>query len=432
VFYVLQVELSKHKILQITQTIKKSDSIFSAKRYLESLGSGSVIGRQDEAEKLVKLLHPSNDGFSLPFVSVFGKSGTGKSTLVRFVCDALSQVSSCFVNLRRADTHFGCANLILESLGGKPVKSSAGINSAINGIQNQIQETLAQDKKSNFVLILDEFDVIFSDKRRRGSDFLYKLFALSESLRSLGLWLCIVAISNSKLEDHSLEERVRSRMGGDYEVYFTPYAESDIFHILKQRAKKAFSQKPADDVLLECARLCAEESGDCRRALCLLLKTVEIAEGKAVVSDVQKASVSLNEDFHESMIQTCTVHQKAILLAMARLGWQNKSDIYSTKEIFEEYQSLRMDVHHLGYRRLFDLLDELENLGIVTSQKKSDGRFGYHKLYRLLVHYDLVGYLVSKEDWYKQLDEIIFYKNHLAEIQTQVKCRQELERQMRR
>ena len=79
----LQVELSKQEIQKIRQRIEKSDSVFSEKRYLESLGSpNSIIGRQNEAEELVKLLHPSRDGFSLPFVSVFGKSGTGKSTVI--------------------------------------------------------------------------------------------------------------------------------------------------------------------------------------------------------------------------------------------------------------------------------------------------------------------------------------------------------------
>ena len=164
----LQVELSKQKIGEIKNKIRKLDAIFSEKRYLESLGSTiSIFGREDEAEKIMNFLYPAKDGFSFPFVSVYGKSGTGKSTVVKFICDNMTDVFSyCFVNLRRTDTHFGCANLILENLDGKPVKSSAGINTAINNIEKQIEETLIRDKKSNFILVLDEFDVIFSDKIR--------------------------------------------------------------------------------------------------------------------------------------------------------------------------------------------------------------------------------------------------------------------------
>ena len=119
----LQVQLSKQKIEEIKNKIKRSESIFSEKRYLESVGPPiSIIGRETEAEKIMKFLYPAKDGFSFPFVSVYGKSGTGKSTVVKFVCDNMTDVFSyCFVNLRRTDTHFGCANLILENLDGEPV-----------------------------------------------------------------------------------------------------------------------------------------------------------------------------------------------------------------------------------------------------------------------------------------------------------------------
>ena len=414
---VLQVELSKQKILRIKNKIKRSKSIFSEKRYLESLGPPvSIIGREKEAEKIVKSLHPAKDGFQLSLVSVYGKGGTGKSTVVKFVCKNLGDVSSyCFVNLRRSDTHFGCANLILENLDCDPVKSSAGINAAMNGIEKQIEEALIRDAKSNFILVLDEFDVIFSDKRRRGTDFVYKLLTLAETLRSKDFWLCIVAISNTQLNDYTLEERVRSRLN-ECEVYFPPYTYNDILEILRVRAQKAFVDQVDENVLRECASLSSAESGDCRHALQLLCKAAEIADGAISVSDVKNASNQLQKDYHEDVIKTATGHQKLLLLSMARLCIQNDKDVYSTKEIFNEYQSLHIkDGKHLEYRRVFDLLDELENLGVVESNKTSQGRFGYHKLYRLLVHYDLVGYLVCGINWYNQVNEISLLKR-LGEI----------------
>ena len=395
----LQVELSKQKIGEIKNKIRKFEAIFSEKRYLESLGPPiSILGRENEAEKIMKFLHPAKDGFSFPFVSVYGKSGTGKSTVVKFICDNMTDVFSyCFVNLRRTDTHFGCANLILESLDGEQVKSSAGINTAINNIEKQIEETLIRDKKSNFILILDEFDVIFSDKRRRGSDFVYKLLTLIETLRSKGYWLCIVAISNSRLVDFPLEERIRSRMD-ECDVYFPPYTGKDVVQILRERAEKAFVDKVDDDVLRECAILSSAESGDCRYALQLLLKTAEIAKGPISVSDVKNAYGQLKKDYPEEIIKTVTYHQKLLLLAMARMTMlYEEEEAFSTKEIFSEYRGLLFGKPKLlEYRRVFDLLNELENLGILASVKNSEGRYGYHKLYRLVIPHHDVGSMVSK------------------------------------
>ena len=393
----LQVELSKQKIGEIKNKIRKFEAIFSEKRYLESLGPPiTIFGRENEAEKIMKFLHPAKDGFSFPFVSVYGKSGTGKSTVVKFICDNMTDVFSySFVNLRRTDTHFGCANLILESLDGEQVKSSAGINTAINNIEKQIEETLIRDKKSNFILILDEFDVIFSDKRRKGSDFVYKLLTLVETLRSKDYWLCVVAISNSRLADFPLEERVRSRMA-ECDVYFPPYKGEDVLQILRERAKKAFADKVDDDVLRACAILSSAESGDCRYALQLLLKTAEIAKDPISVSDVKNAYRQLKKDYPEEIIKTVTYHQKLLLLAMARMTMLYEEEIFSTKEIFSEYRGLLPPLKHLEYRRVFDLLNELENLGILASVKNSEGRYGYHKLYRLMIPHHDVGCMVSK------------------------------------
>ncbi len=395
--YVLQVELSKEKIEELKNKISKFDAIFSEKRYLESLGQPiSILGRENEAEKILKFLLPAKDGFSLPFVSIYGKSGTGKSTVVKFICDSITEVfSHCFANLRRTDTHFGCANLILENLDGEPVKSSAGINTAMKNIEKQIEEILTKDKKSNFVLILDEFDAIFSDKRRKGSDFVYKLLHLVETLRSKGYWLCIVAILNSRLLDYPLEERIRSRMD-ECEVYFPPYKGGDVMQILRERAEKAFVEKVDDDVLRECAALSSAESGDCRHALQLLLKTAEIATWPYSVSDVKNAYGQLKKDYQEEVIKTVTFHQKMLLLAMAKMTQLYDEEVFSTKEIFDEYRNLLHASKRLEYRRLFDLLEELENLGIIASVKKSEGRYGYHKFYRLLVSYYDIGTMVSK------------------------------------
>jgi cell division control protein 6 len=105
----------------------------------------------------------------VPFVAVYRRSGSGKSTIVKFVCENLNGVSHCFVNLRKARTVFGCANLILAELSKPNLKSAQGINLAVEKIQVAILSRLKKTANKLFVLALDEFDVLFYDRRGKPS-----------------------------------------------------------------------------------------------------------------------------------------------------------------------------------------------------------------------------------------------------------------------
>ena len=406
---VLQVELNADHLSQIKKRIDSKNKIFSDKRYLESLGPPiKIVGREKQAEKLLEFLYVPKNGISSPFVSVYGKSGTGKSTVTKYVCENLSDVTSyCFVNLRRAKTHFECANLILEELGDTPVKPYEGINSCFNKIESQIAQTLSLENKKNFILILDEFDVIFSDARSSPTDYVYKILDMIERLRTQGFFLCIVAISNSNLSDYSLDDRVKSRME-NLEVFFPPYSKHELLQIIHDRAKKAFRKKPSKKVLEKCSQLCSDEYGDCRRALHLLRLAGESAKGNAIsVDDVKKAYDKLDSDKLDLILETVTSHQRIILAAISQASLFGTKEFFSTNEIFERYQSLcgPIEMRSLSYRRVFDLLADLENTGIIISKTRSKGRHGFHNFYKLTYDYRLVGYMIDANWWCSQMDE---------------------------
>jgi len=163
--------LDVEKISELRRTIEKKNSIFADMRYLDNLFLPSeIIGRFQESEELLKILMGFDKGLPVPFVSVYGRSGSGKSTVTKFVCQEISDVVElCFVNLRKTRTIFGCANTINSELGGE-IKKSQGLDAVINSIQNLICNSLRKNSKRHFVLVLDEFDVIFSDRRGNPSD----------------------------------------------------------------------------------------------------------------------------------------------------------------------------------------------------------------------------------------------------------------------
>jgi len=248
--------VDKQDLKRISAEIEKENVHFANKTFLDNLTLPSkIIGREKKAKELVRFLLGYKQGLVVPFVSVYGRSGSGKSTIVKFVCENLSEdISYVFVNLRKARTVFGCANLILTELGQPSLKSAQGINTAIERISDTIEQDLKKKKNITklFILVLDEFDVLLHDKRGKPSDFIYKLLVMEEKLREKGYLICIISISNNVIADYEIDDRVKSRIGTS-EVFFEPYTRQDVLAILKDRAAKAFSQ-PIDSIVLNIAQ----------------------------------------------------------------------------------------------------------------------------------------------------------------------------------
>jgi len=410
VIYVLPVELSKEKIAEIRKKIEQKNSVFSEKRYLDSMFLPSkIIGREIESEKLVSSILSLKDGFVVPFVSVYGRSGSGKSTIIKFVCESMMDlISFRFVNLRKARTIFGCANVILGNLGKESLSSAEGLNKAVDCIQCQIESILRKEEKKYFVLVLDEYDVIFSDTRGGPSDFVYKLLQMEENLREKGIWVCMITISNNALQDNDLDDRVKSRMGSA-EIHFTPYSKNEVFGILQDRSKKAFKIMVNDSVLDFCAKLASSDHGDARRALDLLRVAGELCNGSVIKNDdVIKAQKTIQKDRIDEVVASASYHTRCVVGAIVSLAILGKYSWSATSSIFKKYSDIvSKNETPLKYRRVSDLLVELENTGMLVSRAYSSGRRGYGKEYRLKVDPSLVGPSVDKEFY----DSLVEQKN---------------------
>src|ERR687896_1144977 len=142
--------VDKQDLKRISAEVEKENLLFANKNFLDNLILPSqIIGREKKAKELVRFLLGYKQGLVVPFISVYGRSGSGKSTIVKFVCENLDdEISYAFVNLRKARTVFGCANLILRELGRPSLKSAQAINTAIEHINNAVEQRL-RNKKNN-------------------------------------------------------------------------------------------------------------------------------------------------------------------------------------------------------------------------------------------------------------------------------------------
>jgi cell division control protein 6 len=224
--------------------------------------------------------------------------------------------------------------------------------------------------------------------------------AAQERLREKGRLVTVVAIANDAMSADGLDDRVRSRIGSSPEVFFDSYSKEEILAILKERAAGMFEQKPGQDALERCATLCAEGHGDVRRAIDLLRLAGEIA-GTIGVQAVAKVHVDmaaeqLQKDRVVAVMSSASYHLKAVLAVFVKIAYDaygQESAWHATSTLYEDYcYSLHAKKQRtLSYRRVSELLCELENTGLVVSRKASLGRYGYGRLYRLAVHPEVAG-----------------------------------------
>lgn len=405
--------MDKQDLKRISAEVEKENVHFANKTFLDNLTLPSkIIGREKKAKELVRFLLGYKQGLVVPFVSVYGRSGSGKSSIVKFVCENLSEdISYAFVNLRKARTVFGCANLILTELGQPSLKSAQGINTAIERISDTIEQDLKKKKNITklFILVLDEFDVLLHDKRGKPSDFIYKLLVMEEKLREKGYLICIISISNNVIADYEIDDRVKSRIGTS-EVFFEPYTRQDVLAILKDRAAKAFSQ-PIDSIVLQyCADQSSDEHGDARRAIDLLRVAAEIAgrRGEKISKKhVDAALEKLQKDRVRIMLFSAPYHLKLAAAAIARISYLTEETWHSTSTLYNQYRHITAkETNPLTYRRISELLTELENMGLVISHTSSKGRQGYGTQYKLVVPPEVIGKVCSaSDDWWNTIVE---------------------------
>ena len=401
--YMIDAELDR-----IISKVQKEKKVFVKKSALDTSNQPEkIVSRVNEVEKIVRYISDYEQQQTVPLVSIYGRSGTGKSTLVRYVCNYFPEIKLCFVNLRKAKTVFGTINLILNELDQPSLASAQGMNLGMEKIRESILTITTLEKKKLFVLALDEFDVIFYDKRGNPSDFVYKLVEMQAELKSKGCLAMIFTVSNNVLSDYDLDDRIRSRIGNS-EIFFKPYTKEETLKILQQRSEEAFGKKIDEKVLEECAKISFLEHGDARRAVDLLRVSAEIAAKEKkdlLVKHVKDASKQLQKDRVEEVISSLSHHSKLICLVLASKTFGLDKMQHSTMSIFEKYKEY-VQSEPVSYRRFSELLKDLENTGLIISDTRSNGQKGYRSEFQLVVDPRIVGEMINKEWWEEHVVKI--------------------------
>lgn len=343
--------------------------------------------REEQINSLASILVPALRGETPSNVLIYGKTGTGKTAVARYVGKEFEEAgtgsvkcSVIYINCEVVDTQYR----ILAHLARHFDKEIPMTGWPTDQVYAEFRNAL-DDEKRVVVIMLDEVDKLV----RKGDDVLYNLSRVnSDLLRSR---VSLIGISNDLKFTEFLDPRVKSSLGED-EIIFPPYNAEQIKEILEQRAGLAFRPGSlAEDVIPLCAAFAAQEHGDARRALDLLRISGELAERarSAVVTEdhVRLAREKIEQDRVEEVIKTLPTQSKLVLYSIVLLVEQGTRNI-TTSAVYNMYKQLcpLVETDYLTHRRITDLIAELDMLGILHTIVVSKGRYGRTKEITLSVY----------------------------------------------
>jgi cell division control protein 6 len=304
-------------------------------------------------------------------VTLYGKTGTGKTAASKFAREQLMEVTcneSLFVRIEYIRcTDFTTEYQVLAEVCnrlGRDVPSRGWTKAEVINAFRGLFRTNAFGKKLHLIVILDEIDILLA---KDGDGLLYTLTRTDN--------VAVLLISNYLDFKNMVKSRVTSSLN-DKEIVFPPYGADQLSDILSERAELSFNEDVLEnDVIPLCSAMAAKEEGDARYALDLLKNAGELAFDEScdkVTSDhVRRAKDRIEHNKVSEILSTLPLQQQRLLEAVLTLTKQ-KEEITSGK-LYEAYLEISKK-DSVTYRRIFDFINELEMLGIISTNTVSRGR----------------------------------------------------------
>nr|MDO8080673.1 ORC1-type DNA replication protein [Candidatus Freyarchaeota archaeon] len=324
-------------------------------------------------------------------VFLYGKTGTGKTAVVKYVLKHLAEKcremgvltpNYVYLNCSTVNTNYRVLAHLCENLGVDVPFTGLPTDEVYNRFISAMDS-----RKGLMIIVLDEVDKLVD---KDGDDVLYDLTRINHSVLKVAR-VSIIGITNNLKFKENLDPRVLSSLGEE-ELVFPPYGALELQDILRERAKMSFF----DGILEEpgainfCAALAAREHGDARRALDLLRVAGEQGERlgatKITQEHVKLAQNILETDRVSEVISTLPIQSKLVLYSIYLLD-RNKSSKITTGLVYDVYSDLCkiVNLEILGERRVSGLIAELDMLGIIVAKLKSEGRYGMTKQIKINV-----------------------------------------------
>ena len=369
----------------IFDSVVRQSSVFvNRTAMLPSFTPGKLPFREKQVFEMSAHLAGIPSGQRVSNLFLYGKVGTGKTVVTRFILRQLDEYcqkhviafTPIYVNCRNHATKFRVLHKIAQEL--EPGKDYLGFSASV--VFERLVAIAATGR--HLILALDEID--------RVSDVDELIYSLSRANDELGRGsISIIGISNNALLKDRLDARTKSSLC-EHEIVFQPYNADELAAILSERARDAFrAGAVAENAIQLASALAARESGDCRAAVMLLQRAGEVADkfGRSPVcdEDVRAASDEVERELIFRMIATLPRHHKMVLYAIAdlsstRAGIQlvngkREEGLLFSGDVYEQYTSLAKSMGDcpVSARWYREAVSELEMYGVVVSSASGKG-----------------------------------------------------------
>ena len=360
----------------------EKEPLFTNKKYLQSnYTPQEIMHRDDQIEQIAGILAPALRMEKPSNIFIYGKTGSGKTVVSRYVSEQLINTSKekgvslkiVYLNCkmkRVSDTEYRIIAQLTNSLGGKVPATGLPTDEVYKLFVNEIEK-----QKQLIIIILDEIDQLVA---KAGDGILYNLTRLNSDLKQTQISL--IGISNDLVFIDNIDPRVKSSLSEE-ELVFPPYNALQLQDILKKRVKLAFRKDVIKEGVVEkCSAYAAREHGDARRALELLRVAGELAERKGEnfvgIKHLDDAEEKIERDRIVDIVTTQPKQFQISLLSILSLIDDKKA--LFTGDIYDIYKQncKTCGLKPLTQRRVSDIVAELDMLGIINAKVISKGRYG--------------------------------------------------------
>ncbi|MDR4512389.1 MAG: AAA family ATPase [Nitrososphaeraceae archaeon] len=347
--------------------------------------------REEETTTIAQTLSVALKGSRPSNLLLFGKPGTGKTAVVKNVIKKFKEKSASlgieitvtFVNAKLANTAYKVLYEIAEEMSINKLETRNQVyftGLSLGEATNRILDFIKK-RKLHVIFIIDEIDSLVD---KNGDDILYNFTRANEQFLDSG-FITLIGVSNSLTFKDKLDPRVRSSLSEE-EIVFNPYKIIQLQKILKERVKLAFCENVVTDGAINlCAAIAGKDNGDARKAIDLLRVASEIAERDKVSQIDEKfirlAQNKIEKDTNFEIVKNSTTHTKIVLLAITKSKNGNTGEVY---EIYSKYCK-SIDNEPLTQRRITQIISELDQLGLVSSNIVNQGRYGRSQKIRITI-----------------------------------------------
>ncbi|UPV77166.1 orc1/cdc6 family replication initiation protein (plasmid) [Halorussus limi] len=356
---------------------------------LDDYTPDTLVGRDSELEEYHAALLPAINGEQPDNIFLYGKAGVGKTASTKFLLDRLTSdadrhdvsIHTEFLNCDGLNTSYRVGVELVNNY------RSADEQISESGYpRSQVYDMLWEelDKRGGLhIIVLDEVDHLNDDS------ILYQLSRARENDNIETARIAVIGISNDLTFRDSLSPKVRSSLC-ERQISFSTYDANELQDVLNQRHEVAFQDGAlSDDVIPLCAAYGAQESGDARKALDLLLKAGDKAREEreqgsnndhpdtVTEKHVKEGRKMLEREEVHRGIMDLSENEQIALYALATLHAEGETPIRSRKH-YERYKLLseRAKDDSFTSRWMRDQMDDLAMLGLVSVEKKNEGLDG--------------------------------------------------------